>query len=129
VHGLAEKITQEAVAQGRHQMEAVAEAELTTVRTQLQTDLAATRADFETVRTALETQLAETERDISAIRQKRDEYEASLDQTRERIAALEEANGQATLLRQLAEARVEEEVQRRVAIEKQLEARARTCAR
>ena len=121
VVGLADEVAQEAVAQAREQMEAAAQAELTTVRERLQADLETMRTEFETDRTALEAQLAETERDISAIRQKRDEHESDLHQTRERVTALEQANGQAALHRKLAEARLEEEVQRRVAIEKQLE--------
>jgi chromosome segregation ATPase len=121
VVGLAERIAQEAVAQARQEMEAAAHAELTTVRERLQGDLETMRTEFESNRIALEVQLAETESDIWAIRQKRDELASSLNQTRERMAALEQANGQATLHRELAEARLEEEVQRRVAVEKQLE--------
>jgi hypothetical protein len=121
VAGLAEEMAQKAVTEVRQQMEAAAQAELTTVRDRLQADLETMRTEFETDQAALQAQLAETERDISAIRQKRDEHEADLHQTRERVAMLEEANGQAALHRKLAEARLEEEVQRRVAIEKQLE--------
>ncbi len=121
VVGLAEEMAQEAVAQARQQVEADAQAELTTVRDRLQADLETMRTEFETDRTTLEAHLAATELDISAIRQKRDELESTLSQTRERVAALEQANGQAALQRKLSEARLEEEVQRRVAIEKQLD--------
>ena len=107
---LAESMAQEAVAQARKEMEAAA-----------QSKLAAIRTEFETARVALEAQLAEAESDISAMRQKRDEYASSLHQLRERLTALEQANGQSTLRRELAEARLDEEVQRRVAFEKQLE--------
>jgi hypothetical protein len=107
---LADSMAQEAVAQARKEMEAAAQSKLATMRT-----------EFETARVALEAQLAETESDITAIRQKRDEYATSLKQLRERLTALEQANSQATLRRELAEARLDEEVQRRVAFEKQLE--------
>jgi hypothetical protein len=43
-----------------------------------------------------------------------------LETTEERLSALERANGQAVLGRKLAEARLEEEVKRRAALEKQL---------
>ena len=107
---LAEEMTQDAVAHARKEMEAAAQSKLATMRT-----------EFETARVALEAQLAESESDITAIRQKRDEYASSLKQMRERLTDLEQANGQATLRRELAEARLDEEVQRRVAFEKQLE--------
>ena len=121
VVGLAEEMTQGAVAQARHEMEAAAQAELTTVRDRLQAEIETIQTEFETARIALEAQLAEAEHDIRAIRQKRDELASSLNQTRERVAALEKAIGQANLRRELAEARLKEEVQRRVAVEKQLE--------
>lgn len=107
---LAEEMTQDAVALARKEMESAAQAKLAAIRT-----------EFETVRVALEAQIAEAESDITAIRQKRDEYASSLKQMRERLTDLEQANGQATLRRELAEARLDEEVQRRVAFEKQLD--------
>lgn len=107
---LAEEATQDAVARVRKEMEAEAQSKFEAMRT-----------EFETSRVALEAQLAEAESDITAIRQKRDEYATGLKQMRERLAELEQANGQATLRRELAEARLDEEVQRRVAFEKQLE--------
>jgi hypothetical protein len=70
----------------------------------------------------LESQLAETERDISTIRQHRDEHAANLHEARTRIDALEDENTNARLEAQVASARLEEELQRRRAIEKQLEA-------
>jgi hypothetical protein len=107
---LAEEMTQDAVAHARREMETAAQSKLATMRT-----------EFETARVALEAQIAEAESDITAIRQKRDEYASSLKQMHERLTDLEQANSQAKLRRELAEARLDEEVQRRVAFEKQLE--------
>src|SRR4029453_5413570 len=50
-----------------------------------------------------------------------DDHAASLDEARQRIDALEETNAQTVRFRQLAEARLEEEVQRRTTVAKQLE--------
>lgn len=121
VVGLAETIAQEAVAQARQQVEASSRAELTTVRDQFVADRAAMQTEFEASRIALEVQIADAESEIWAGRQNRDELASLLNQTRERLAALEESNTQTTLRRELAEARLEEELQRRVSIEKQLE--------
>jgi hypothetical protein len=107
---LAEDMTHDAVVRVRQEMEASAQSKLSAMRT-----------EFETVRVALEAQIAEAESDITAIRQKRDEYASTLKQMRERLTDLEQVNAQAKLRRELAEARLDEEVQRRVAFEKQLE--------
>lgn len=50
-----------------------------------------------------------------------DDARRQLEATEERLSALERANGQAVLGRKLAEARLEEEVKRRAALEKRLE--------
>lgn len=121
VEGVAAEIAQESAAQARQETETAAQAELTSFRAAFQTDLETAQAEFQARRTALETQLAETERDISAIRQKRDEHAATLEHARGRMASLEEENAQAKLQQKFAEALLEEEVQRRIALEKQLE--------
>jgi PilZ domain-containing protein/GAF domain-containing protein len=121
VEGVAAEIAQESAAQARQEAETAAQAELTSFRASFQTELETTRAEFQARRTALETQLAETERDISVIRQKRDEHAATLEHARGRMASLEEDNAQAKLQQEFAEALLEEEVQRRIALEKQLE--------
>ena len=121
VEGVAAEIAQESAAQARQETETAAQAELASFRAAFQTDLESTRAEFQARQTALETQLAETERDISVIRQKRDEHAATLEHACGRMASLEEENALAKLQREFAEARLEEEVQRRIALEKQLE--------
>jgi hypothetical protein len=107
---IADEMALEAVGRARQEIEAATQATLQAIRT-----------EFESTRVALEAQLAETESEVSALRQKRDEYATTLKGLRERLATLEQASGQATLRRELAEARLDEEVQRRVAFEKQLE--------
>ena len=122
VESLAGDMTREAVAEARQEIEAASHANLTAVREELQTQLETMRSQFDATRTAFENQLAETERDISTIRQMRDEHAANLEQAGGRIASLERANVQAQRQQELAGARLEEEVQRRIAIEKQLDA-------
>ena len=122
IESLAGELTKEAVAEARQQIEAASQAELTAVRDELNTQLEKERAQFDATCTAFENQLAETERDISRVRQMRDEHAASLEHAGARIAALEDASTQAQRQQALAEARSEEELQRRIAVEKQLDA-------
>jgi hypothetical protein len=80
----------------------------------------AVQQEVERLRTSLEERivgLAET-----IVQETVDEARRQLDAAGERLAALERANGQAVLGRKLAEARLDEEVKRRTAIEKQLAA-------
>jgi len=122
VHDLSVEEIQAAATAARQQAEAAAQADLSAAQARLQGQFDSARAEFEAIRTTLETQLAETERDITAIRRKRDDHAASLDEARGRINTLEETNAEAGRVRQLAEARLEEEVQRRTTVAKQLEA-------
>jgi hypothetical protein len=122
VESLAGELTSEAVAEARQQIEAASHEKLTALRDDLQAELETMRSQFDATRTAFENQLADTERDISTIRQIRDEHAANLEQAGGRIASLERAGAQAQRQQELAEARLEEEVQRRISIEKQLEA-------
>ena len=87
----------------------------------------AVQREVERLSTSLEDQLVElaeklAREAVEELAAARDQLQAELVQARERVAALEWANGQATLGRRLAEARLDEEVKRRVAIEKQLDA-------
>lgn len=78
----------------------------------------AVQQEVERLRTSLEERivgLAET-----IVQETIDEARRQLEATEERLAALERSSGQAVLGRKLAEARLEEEVKRRTAIEKQL---------
>jgi len=80
----------------------------------------AVQQEVERLRTSLEERivgLAET-----IVQETVEEARRQLEATEERLATLERANGQAVLGRKLAEARLEEEVKRRTAIEKQLAA-------
>ena len=122
VHNVAAEELEEAVKHARAEAQAAAQAELSSVRAHLEADLETARADFDAARTTLETHLAETERDIFAIRGKRDELAASLDEAVQRIADLEEAHAQTGRMRQVADARLEEEVQRRTMLTMQLDA-------
>ena len=122
VHDLAAEEAQAAARAARQEMEAAAKSELSAVQARLQGELEKERAEFEVRRTTLEAQLADTERDITAIRRKRDDHAASLDEARRRIDALEEANAQSARFQQVAAARLEEEVQRRTTVAKQLDA-------
>jgi PilZ domain len=58
-----------------------------------------------------------------------DDARRQLEATEERLSALERANGQAVLGRKLAEARLEEEVKRRAALEKRLETSSKEASR
>lgn len=122
VHDLGAEEVQAAVMVARQEAETAVHSEMTAIHVRLQGELDTARAESEVIRTMLETQLAETERDIAVIRRKRDEHAASLDHERRRNDALEDENAQAARSRQVAEARLEEEVQRRTVVEKQLEA-------
>lgn len=122
IHAVAAQELNAAVTHARSQAEAAAQSELSSVRARLEADLETARAEFDATRTALETQLAETERDIIAIRGKRDELAASLDEATKRIEAVEEAHAQTGRMRQVADARLEEEVQRRTMLTMQLDA-------
>lgn len=122
VHALAAEEALAAATRTREEAEAAAKSEVSGVRARFEADLEAARVEFETIRTAMKTQLAETERDIIAMRHKRDEYAAQLDEAAGRINALEEANAQAVRVRQVADARLEEEIQRRTMVIKQLDA-------
>ena len=122
IHAVAAEELKAAVTHARGQAEAAAQSELSSVRARLQADFETARAEFDAARTALEAHLAETERDIIAIRGKRDELAASLDEAAKRIAAVEEAHAQTGRMRQVADARLEEEVQRRTMLTMQLDA-------
>jgi hypothetical protein len=122
IHNLAAEEARAVATHAREEAQAAAQSELSSVRAHLQSDLETARAESAALRTALETHLAETERDITAIRCKRDEHAASLEQAGRRIEALEEANAQGARIRQVADARLEEEVQRRTVVTKQLDA-------
>src|SRR5688572_22167195 len=122
IHAVAAEELAAAVKHARGKAEAAAQPELSSVRAGLQAELDTARAEFDAARTALETHVAETERDIMAIRSKRDELAASLDEAAKRIAALEEAHAQTGRMRQVADARLEEEVQRRTMLTMQLDA-------
>ena len=113
---------QQAAASARQESEAAALAKLDQIREQHTSQLETSRSEFEAATRALEQQLADAERDISTVRQQRDERAAALDEAIRRAAVLEESSGQATLLRELAEAKLAEELQRSVAIQKQLDA-------
>ena len=122
IHDLGAEEVQAAAMVARQEVEAAMHSEMAAIQARLQGELETARAESQVIRTMLETQLAETERDIAAIRRKRDEHAASLDGARRRIDALEDENVQTTRLRQVAEARLEEQVQRRTVVEKQLDA-------
>src|SRR5918994_2134668 len=140
VHAAAAEEAEAAATQARSKAEAAAQSELSTVRARLQSDLEAAQtelktvrarlqADLETAQTALKTtratfekELEETQRGIIAISGKRDELAASLDKATKRIEALEKANAQMVGMRQVADARLEEEVQRRTMLTMQLDA-------
>ena len=122
IHAVAAEELKAAVTHARGEAEAAAQSELSSVRARLQADLETARAEFDAARTSLETHLAETERDIIAIRSKRDELATSLDEAAKRIAALDEAHAQTGRMRQVADARLKEEVQRRTMLTMQLDA-------
>ena len=87
----------------------------------------AVQQEVERLRASLEERivgLAET-----IVQETVDEARRQLELAEERLAALERSNGQAILGRKLAEARLDEEVKRRAAIEKQLAAARQELAR
>jgi hypothetical protein len=96
--------------------------EVARTRSQLEQELEEARSEFDERHARLQSRLAEADRDVATTRQDRDELAANLHQTRARIEAVEEAGAKAMLDSQLAAARLEEETQRRVAVEKQLDA-------
>jgi len=136
VSDLAAEEVKAAAAQARQKAEAAAQSELSDARAQAQTDIEALRTELDATRTAFEAQLAEAEaaqagarsafaeaqREITAVRRERDEQAVSLNEARKRIHALEEDHAQLALVQQVAEAHLEEEVQRRTTIAKQLDA-------
>ena len=125
-----------AAAQARKQAETTAEAELWAARAQAHADIEAMRAELHATRTALETQLAqaqaaqaeataalaEAQQEATAAHVAQEEQAVSLAEARQRIDALEEDHAQLALGRQVAEAHLEEEVQRQTTIVKQLDA-------
>jgi hypothetical protein len=74
--------------------------------------------EVERLRAALEERLVEVTEKM--VQEAVEDARRQLETTEERLSALERANGQAVLGRKLAEARLEEEVKRRAALEKQL---------
>ena len=122
VHAAAAEEAEAAATQARGKAEAAAQAELSTVRARLQADLETAQAELKATRATFEKQLAETQRGIIAISGKRDELAATLDKATKRIEALEKANAQMVGMRQVADARLEEEVQRRTMLTMQLDA-------
>jgi hypothetical protein len=122
VHAAAAEEVEAAATQARGKAEAAAQSELSTVRARLQADLETAQSEWKATRAALEKQLAETQRGIIAISGKRDELAASLDKATKRIETLEKANAQMVSMRQVADARLEEEVQRRTMLTLQLDA-------
>ena len=87
----------------------------------------AVQQEVERLRTSLEERLVGLAETI--VQETVDEARRQLEATEERLAVLERANGQAVLGRKLAEARLEEEVKRRTAIETQLAAARQELAR
>jgi hypothetical protein len=123
------------VEQARREAEHAAAIELDAARAKAQTELASLRSEFDTTRTALEGRLAETEalrtetgaaleaarQELAAARSASDAQSAALDQAGTRVRTLEAEHAQWTLARQVAEAHLEEERQRRKTIAIQLE--------
>lgn len=122
VHAVAAEEAEAAATHARGKAEAAAHSELSTVRARLQTDLDKARKDFEAARATLEKQLTEHKRDLIAIRGKRDELHASLGEAAKQIETLEAANAQTGRMRQVADARLDEEVKRRTMLTMQLDA-------
>lgn len=121
--------------QARLEAEQAAQRNLEAARQQAQEEATAQRAGFETARAALEAQLAaaraqcadtssalaEAQHEIGAGRRAWADQNAQLDEADRRIRALEDDHAQWTLGRQVAEAHLEEERQRRKTIAVQLE--------
>ena len=122
VHAVAAEEAKASAAHARSQAEVAAQAELSTVRARFQTDFEKARTEFDALRTKLETQLAEAKRDLVTVRTKRDELTATLAEAAKRIEALEQTNAQTGRLRQVADARLDEEVKRRTMLATQLDA-------
>ena len=87
----------------------------------------AVQQEVERLRTSLEERLVGLAETIA--QETVEDARRQLEAAEERLAALERANGQAVLGRKLAEARLEEEVKRRTAVEKQLAAARQELAR
>jgi hypothetical protein len=122
LHDLVTQETEAAANDARRRAEAAALSEITAVQAHLQAEFETTRTAFDVTRAALESKLADAERDLAAIRQSRDEQAVSLDHARQQVHALEEANAQMARLRQVADLRLKEEIQRRTMVAKQLDA-------
>lgn len=124
-----------AAEQARLEAEQTAQRNLEAARLQAQDEAAAQRAGFETARAALEAQLAaaqaqyadassalaEAQHEISSGRRAWADQNAQLDEAQQQIRSLEEDHTQWTLGRQVAEAHLDEERQRRKTIAVQLE--------
>jgi hypothetical protein len=138
VHELKEIAAAEAARaaeQARIDAEQTAQRNLEAARLQAQDEAAAQRASFESTRAALEAQLAaaqsqhaetsatlaEAQQEIGAARRAWADLSAQLDDAHRRIRDLEEDQAQWTLGRQVAEAHLEEERQRRKTVAVQLE--------
>jgi len=121
--------------QARLESEQTAQRDLDAARHQAQEEAAALREQFGAARVALEAQLAaaqvqctdtsaalaEAQQEVGAGRRAWADQNAHLDEAHERIRSLEEDHTQWTLGRQVAEAHLEEERQRRKTIAVQLE--------
>ena len=138
VHELKEIAAAEAARaaeQVRLDAEQTAQRSLEAARLQAQNEAAAQRASFESARADLEAQLAaaqthhaetsatlaEAQQEIGAARRAWADLSAQLDDAHRRIRDLEEDQAQWTLGRQVAEAHLEEERQRRKTVAVQLE--------
>jgi hypothetical protein len=124
-----------AARQARTEAEQVAQQTLDAVRLHAQEELAAQCARLEAARATLEAQLAaaqarqaetasalaDAQHEIEAARRAWADQGSRLDETHRRIRELEEDHAQWTLARQVAEAHLEEERQRRKTIAVQLE--------
>ena len=124
-----------AAEQARLEAEQTAQRKLEAAHLQAQDEAAAQRAGFETARAALEAQLAaaqaqyadassalaEAQHEISSGRRAWADQNAQLDEAQQQIRSLEEDHTQWTLGRQVAEAHLDEERQRRKTIAVQLE--------
>jgi hypothetical protein len=124
-----------AARQARSEAEQVAQQTLDAVRLQAQDELAAQCTRLESARATLEAQLtaaqarqaetasalADAQHEIEAARRAWADQGSRLDETHRRIRELEEDHAQWTLARQVAEAHLEEERQRRKTVAVQLE--------
>jgi len=140
VSGIAIEDAEAAAASARQQAESAGQENLRVAQTQAQTDIKALQAELQmklqVERSAFEAQLtqaltahdqaasalAEAQAAIAMTVRERDEQVASLEEARRRIHNLEEDHAQLALVQQVAEAHLEEEVQRRTMIAKQLDA-------